>query len=116
MQIHIHNYPLEPNADPLRTKADIANSQHDELLAAISANTAAVANIPQPIVNFTAPELNIPATVVNVAPSPAPAVTFEHHDAPVTTTAPDVHVHIPPPGKKVITRDRMGNISGIEPA
>ena len=116
MQIHIHNYPLEPNADPTRSKADIANSQHDELLAAISANTAAVANIPQPIVNFTPPELNIPATVVNVAPSPAPAVTFEHHDAPVTTTAPDVHVHVPAPGPKKITRDRMGNIDGIEPA
>ena len=116
MQIHIHNYPLEPNADPTRSKADIANSQHDELLAAISANTAAVANIPQPIVNFTAPELNIPATVVNVAPSPAPAVTFEHHDAPVTTSAPDVHVHVPPQGAKKITRDRLGNIDGIEPA
>jgi phage portal protein BeeE len=115
MQIHIHNYPLEPNADPTRSKADIAASQHDELLAAINGQTAALTALPAPIVNFTAPDVNVPPTVVNVAPSPAPAVTIQHTDTPVTVTPPDVHVHIPKPGPKKITRDNIGNITGIEP-
>jgi hypothetical protein len=53
---------------------------------------------PTPIVNVTVPEQ--PATVVNVPVQPVP----------------DVHVHMPEPGAKKVTRDRAGNITGIEPA
>jgi SPP1 gp7 family putative phage head morphogenesis protein len=116
MQIHIHNYPLDPTSDPTKgpAKADLITSQHEELMAAIAGQTAAFTSLPAPIVNIAAPEVTIPPTVVNVAPSPAPAVTIQHHDAPVTVNSPDVHVHLPPVKPKRVTRDKVGNITGIE--
>jgi hypothetical protein len=82
------------------------NAQLADLADAIRNQPAAIHHIDAPIVNVLPGEpdvhnINVPAPVVNVA-------------APVTVTAPDVHVHIPEPKPRTVKRDNVGNIIGLE--
>ena len=58
-------------------------------------------------VSFTSGDISVAAPAVTVHAEP---------NVTVQSASPDVHLHVPEPGAKKITRDRLGNIDGIEPA
>lgn len=84
---------LEANAEPTQVHVHVPEQTPPDIYV-------------NPVINL--PEYPAMPVTVNL-PEMAPVIT-----AP--TSVPDVHVHIPEPGPKKITRDRNGNITGIEPS
>ena len=75
MQIHIHNYPFDPKADPTNgpVRADTEATHHAELLTALGAQADAIRSMPAPVVNIAPQPITVnvpeqPAPIVNVAP------------------------------------------------
>jgi len=82
----------------------------EDMMAMMVSGMAALPVPPAPIVNVTPPGIT-----VNVPDSPAPIVNVAAPAVTVQSATPDVHLHVPSPGARKLTRDRAGNITGIEP-